>query len=143
MTDRDTCERLLRQALALTAGAEPAHLDQVFTDDVRVFTPSFTTTSVEELLAELSARDEVMGELTVDVPVIAVDGDRAWAEWSVSARLVTALEIGDDVVAGTVGQPLLLNGATVAEFTDGRISSLRQYWNEADLLAELGLLPAE
>lgn len=143
MTERDTREDLLRRALALTAGADLDDLEQVFSDDVQVTTPAFTTSSRAELLAELATRDRVMGELAVDISVLGVDGDRAWAEWSISAQLVAAMEIDDEVFAGVVGQPVRLAGATSAEFGDDRITSLRQYWNEADLLEELGLLPTE
>jgi ketosteroid isomerase-like protein len=143
MTDRDTREDLLRRALAMTAGADLADLEHVFADDVQVTTPTFTTHSRAELLAELAVRDSVMGELEVEIPVLGVEGDRAWAEWTVSAQLVGTLELDDDIVVEAVGQPIRLEGATSAEFGDGRITSLRQYWDEADLLDALGLLPTD
>jgi hypothetical protein len=36
-----------------------------------------------------------------------------------------------------------LHGVTVAEFEGDRIASFRQYWNEAELLAQLVLLAPE
>ena len=38
------------------------------------------------------------------------------------------------------GEPVVVNGATIAEFDGDRICSLRQYWDEFAVLEQLGVL---
>ena len=49
--------------------------------------------------------------------------------------------IDDDVAIEPSGLRFTLHGVTVAEFDGNRICRFRQYWDEAELLAQIGLLP--
>ena len=50
------------------------------------------------------------------------------------------LAVDDDVVLEPTGVRCSLHGVTVAEFEGDRIRSFRQYWDEAEVLAQIGLL---
>jgi ketosteroid isomerase-like protein len=133
---------LLRRAVAATAAADAAGLAELFTADVVAGSPALEIGSLDELIAELEARDAVFGDLTVEFRAVDVIGDRAYAEWTATATHIDALAF-DDVVVEATGAPLTVHGITVAEFSGDRISRLRQYWDEVELLDGLGLLPGD
>jgi ketosteroid isomerase-like protein len=97
--------------------------------------------SREELADELGARDEVFGDVAVEFRSADVVGDRGDAEWVATAVHPSTLVIDDGVVIEATGAPLTVRGATVAELSGDRISELRQYCDEVDVLDGLGLLP--
>ncbi|GAA3470628.1 ester cyclase [Nonomuraea roseola] len=74
-------------------------------------------------------------------PVELPDGTVV-AEWRLTARHTGSLKLDDDVVIPATGRSLDLRGALFARVDQGRISEFRQYWDEADLFEQLGLLPA-
>lgn len=140
MPSSETREELLRRAIAATAASDPSALAEIFADDVSVWSPGLEVSSREQLAEELAARDEAFGELAVEFRSVGVVDDRGYAEWTASATHVAALVV-DDIVIEATDESLTLRGVTVAEFKGERITALRQYWNEAELLEGLGLLP--
>ena len=52
------------------------------------------------------------------------------------------LVLDEEVTLEPTGRRIELRGAVIAEFEGDRIRSFRQYWDEAELLEGLGLLPA-
>ncbi|WGL53437.1 nuclear transport factor 2 family protein [Nocardioides sp. BP30] len=147
MTDQDPRADLVRRALAMTAGADPAELESVFTEDVTFTTPALFVAGRAELAAELALRDTIMSDLGVDIGTIGIDGDSGWAEWVVTAQFASDLSVDDGdertTVVQAVGRPVRLEGATAVAFDGDRISALRQYWDEVALLDALGLLPGD
>ena len=51
--------------------------------------------------------------------------------------------VDDDVSLDATGLRFTLHGVTVAEFAGDRIRSFRQYWDEGELLAQVGALPGD
>ena len=49
----------------------------------------------------------------------------------------------DDLSADRRGRRVELRGVFIAEFEGDRIRAFRQYWDEAELLDGLGLLPGD
>lgn len=147
MTDQDPRADLVRRALAMTAGADPADLESVFTEDVTFTTPALFVAGRAELAAELALRDTMMTDLGVEIGTLGIDGDRGWAEWVVTAQFIGGLSVDDGtertMLVEPVGKPVRLEGATALEFDGDRISALRQYWDEVALLDALGLLPSD
>lgn len=141
-TDKHRGE-LLRRAVTATAESDADALGDIFTDDVSVWSPGMSISSRTELAAELRARDEVFGDLSVAFEAIDVVGNHGYAEWVATAIQKAALVVDDEVVIDVTEAPLTLRGVTVARFVGDRIAELRQYWDEVELLEGLGLLPAE
>lgn len=130
----------LRRAVAATTDANASSLGELFTNDVTASSPALEVGSLDELAAELEARDAVFRDLSVEFAAVDVVGDRGYAQWTATATHAEALEV-DDLVIEATGARLTLHGITVAEFDGDRISALRQYWDEIELLSGLGLLP--
>jgi hypothetical protein len=132
-------------AAALGAGIERDRqaLERLLTDDVRAWTPALSTASRSELIEQLDRRDEAFSDLTLDVAPLDVGGDYACVEWTVSMTHTGTITLGDGTSVEPTGIRVTLHGATVAEFDDGLICSLRQYWDEFAVLEQLGIITGD
>jgi ketosteroid isomerase-like protein len=127
---------------ALHAGVEQdrrAAVD-IYTDDVRAWTPAMTTGSLSELMVELERRDDAFSAIELEVSPLEVGGDYACVEWTVSMTHTGQIEVAGGKIVEPTGVRVTLNGITVAEFRGDRICSLRQYWDELSVFDQLGLL---
>ncbi len=112
----------------------------LYTEDVRAWSPSITVSSAAELAVELEDREEAFSEIELELAPLDVSGDRACVEWVATATHSGPLVIDDDLVIEPTGLRCRLRGVTIAEFDDDRIRSFRQYWDEVSLIEQLGLL---
>jgi ketosteroid isomerase-like protein len=127
---------------ALRAGLEgdgPA-LRDLYTDDVRAWTPALSASSLDELTADFEQRDAAFSDVELEVAPLDVGGDYACAEWSVAMTHTGPLLLAGGEVVEPTGTRVTVNGATVAEFRGDRICSLRQYWDELAVFDQLGLV---
>ena len=113
---------------------------QVYTEDVRAWTPALSTASLSELMDEFQRRDDAFSDIELEVSPLDVVGEYACVEWSVSMTHTGRIELADRKVVDPTGVRVTLQGITVAEFRSDRICSLRQYWDELSLYEQLGLL---
>ena len=72
-----------------------------------------------------------------------VGGDYACVEWSVAMTHSGRLGLAGDRNIDPTGLRIMFHGVTVAEFRGERICSLRQYWDEFEVLAQLGISGAD
>ncbi len=133
---------LLLRALEAGIAGEAGSLPELYSADVRGWSPTVDVHSLDELARELEGRAEVFSELELTAHAAVVD-DRAYAEWIVRARHTGPLVVDQDTVIHPTGRPVTMRGVTVAEFSGDRICSFRQYWDEPTLLEGLGLLPRD
>lgn len=76
-------------------------------------------------------------ELHFEKSTLLCDGDRYAAEW-----VMTGIHSGDVPGLPATGRSFRLTGAGVGEVRDGLIVRAAEYWNGADFLAQVGLLPS-
>ncbi len=135
-------ERATTLARALRSRFElGASVPDFYTDDVTVWTPSFTAGSVGEMLAAVAGLDASFSDAELVLSPLDVSGDVACVEWSLSITHTGPLSLGDGITVEPRGIRVTIHGVTVAEFEGERICSLRQYWDEMSVLEQLGLLP--
>ena len=115
-------------------------MEELCTDDVRAWTPALSTGSLAELLEELDRRDDAFSSVELEVVPLDVGGDYACVEWSVAMIHTGALTLAGDRRIEPTGIRVTLHGVTVAEFRGERICSVRQYWDEFEVLEQLGVL---
>jgi predicted ester cyclase len=120
----------------VVGGAEALDL---FTEDVRVWTPTFNARSLADLTAETSVLEAALSDVDLDVRPLDVGGDYACAEWVFSATHSGPLPLGEETGAQPTGRRVRLVGVAVAEFDGDRICSLRHYWDERTLVEQLGV----
>ncbi|GAA4219611.1 ester cyclase [Actinocatenispora rupis] len=138
--DEDRVKTLTR-ALEMAVSGETAGAADVFTEDVVGWSPAMTVRSRAELVAELADRVAAFSDVALSVDATVGADGRVFGEWRLELTHTGPLRIDDDVLEPT-GRRITLRGITVAVFTGPRIAEFRQYWDEADLLEGLGLLPA-
>ena len=130
----------LVRALVASVEGDTSVAGALYTDDVKVWAPAFSVSSLNELVAEIERRDEAFTGVELEVSPLDVGGDFACAEWTVTMTHSGTLTLADGLVVEPTGIRVTLHGATVAEFDGGRICSLRQYWDEFGVLEQLGVL---
>jgi ketosteroid isomerase-like protein len=126
---------------ALHAGVERDAdvIEDLCTEDVRAWTPTVSTTSRTELLAELAQRDGTFSDLALEVATLDVGGDVAGVEWCLTMTHTGPLTVGTGETIEPTGLRVTVNGVTVAEFRGDRICALRQYWDEFAVLEQIGV----
>ncbi|MGZ4755917.1 MAG: nuclear transport factor 2 family protein [Acidimicrobiia bacterium] len=132
----------LRRALEAGIRGETATLPDLYTADVKGWSPTTSIETIAELASELAGRAGVFSEVEVVADLEVVD-DTGYAEWVVTARHTGPLVVDDEMVIGATGRSVTMRGVTVAEFCDDRICSFRQYWDEPAMLEALGVLPRD
>jgi SnoaL-like protein len=74
----------LVRALHASIEQDRRALAEIYTDDVRAWTPAMSTASLRELMDEFERRDDAFSDLDLEVAPFEVSGDYACVEWSVS-----------------------------------------------------------
>jgi ketosteroid isomerase-like protein len=139
MTTNAARAEVLARALRASVEGDQRAIADLYTEDVKAWTPTRSVASAAELAEEFALRDEAFSDVELEVVPLDVGGDYAVAEWRVSMTHTGQLALGDEMLDPT-GLRITLNGATVAEFRDDRICSLRQYWDELAALEQLGVI---
>ena len=112
----------------------------LYTEDVRAWTPAMSTASLPELMHEFERRDDAFSDIELEVSPLEVGGEYACVEWSVGMTHTGQIEVADGKVVDPTSVRVTLHGITVAEFRGDRICSFRQYWDELSVFDQLGLL---
>jgi ketosteroid isomerase-like protein len=132
MTTNAERAEILERALRARVEGDRRAAEDLYTDDVKAWTPALSTSTREELLAEFDRTDDAFSNVAVDITALDVGGDFACAEWTLTMPALDA-----DRGRATV------HGITIAEFQGDRICSLRQYWDEGAVAELLGAAEAE
>jgi ketosteroid isomerase-like protein len=127
MTTNAERAEILERALRARVEGRRSDAERLYTEDVKAWTPAFSTSSRSELLAEFDRTDDAFADVALDVTTLDVGGDFACAEWTVT--MTAPAESRDE--------RMTVHGITVAEFQGDRICSLRQYWDEVAVAALL------
>jgi len=133
----ETLMRVLRASIEHDGRAAA----DVYTEDVRAWTPAMSTSSLSELMSEFDRRDDAFSDFQLEVSPLAVGGDYACVEWTVTMAHTGRLPVAEGKVVDPTGLRVTLHGITVAEFRGDWICSFRQYWDELSVFEQLGLLP--
>jgi ketosteroid isomerase-like protein len=140
MTSNAKRAATLVRALHAGLDRDRSMIEELFTADVRAWTPASSAASITELLREFDRRDRAFSDFDLDATPLDVGGDFACVEWRVGMTHTGPLVVGDETVVEPTGLRVALHGATVAEFEGDRICGLRQYWDEFAVFEQLGLL---
>jgi ketosteroid isomerase-like protein len=139
MTSNEARATRLVRALRAAIERDRSALEEFYADDVRAWTPALSTESLAELIGELDRRDDAFSNIELEVAPLDVGGDYACVEWSVAMTHTGTLALAGDASIEATGLRITLHGVTVAEFRGERICSLRQYWDEFEVLEQLGV----
>jgi len=142
MTDTAARIEVLRDALRAAATGDQALIERVYTEDVSGWSPVLDVTSRDDLATDLRGREAAFSDLDLTLDPIDAVGDKLIAEWRVAATHSGPLVL-DELELEPTGRRIEPRGVFIAEFEGDRIRAVRQYWDEAELLDGLGLLPGD
>ena len=130
-------KEVLAEAIKAEAGAAPADLKTLFTEDVVGWSP-YVTVSGLAALADLSAlRETAFSNVVVMFRGLDEVGNKAFAEWLVEADHTGPLVLSEDSVLEATGRHVVLPGVTVADFREGKIRSFRTYFDDISLIEQI------
>jgi ketosteroid isomerase-like protein len=135
----DRAETLVR-ALHASIEHDRVQLADVYTDDVRAWTPALFANGVTELVAQFERRDEAFSGMQLEVTALDVGGNFACVEWIVTMTHSGPLAVADGMTVEPTGIRVTVHGVSVAEFRGKQICALRQYWDELSVYEQLGLV---
>jgi len=127
----------LRTLLHATVTGDAAAVAGLVTEDVVGWSPNLMVESRDQLLSALDVRDDSFSEVRFDLTALDHIGDKAIAEWRVSADHTGPWHIDDDLAIESTGRRLHLSGVTVAEFDGDRICAFRSYFDDMALLEQV------
>jgi ketosteroid isomerase-like protein len=131
---------ILVRALRASVDHDRHALDELYTDDVKTWTPATSTGSLEDLITEFDQRDAAFSDVELELAPLDVGGDYACVEWTVTMTHTGPLELENETIVDATGVSIVLYGVTVAEFEGEKICALRQYWDELSVFEQLGLI---
>ena len=130
-------------ALALEAGmtGETGAMSGLFTDDVSGWSPNMSVNSLAELSEVVQSRDDSLSDVSVAVQGVDAGGNKAFAEFVLTAKFTGQWVLDEDVVLEPTGREIVMAGVVAADFSDDKISAFRLYFDDLALMAQL--LPEE
>ena len=140
MTDLSARTAVLRDALEAAATGDPTLIERAYTEDVTGWSPVLEVASRDDLAADLRGREAAFSDVELTLDPVEEVGDKLIAEWRVAATHSGVLTL-DELELQPTDRRVELRGVFIAEFEGDRIRRFRQYWNEAELIEGLGLLP--
>ena len=129
--------RTLQRALEACIRGELDALPELFTEDVSGWSPNLVVGSLGELAEAVADREDALSNVDIKVDAVDVVGNKGFAEYRVSAVFSGPFVIERDVVIEPNGHDILLGAAMVAEFSGDRISTFRNYFDDATLLEQM------
>jgi hypothetical protein len=127
----------LIRGIEVSANGDSGVIAGLYTDDVQGCSPVMDISSAAELAIEIEDRDGVFADIELVFAPLDVAGEQACVEWTMTATHSGPLNINDDVCIDASGVRLTVHGVTVAEFDGDRICRFRDYWDEANVLAQI------
>lgn len=129
--------RVLRRALEALVSGEVGVLPELFTGDVSGWSPNMLVGSLEELAEVVADRENAFSDVAIEVNALDLLGNKGFVEYRLSAVFSGPLVVDGDTVIEPTGREILIGAAMVAEFTGGKISAFRNYFDEVALLEQM------
>ena len=130
-------QSVLRRAVEACALGQAGVLPELFTKDVSGWSPNLFVSSLDELTEAVGEREDAFSDVTLEVDALDVFGNKGVMEYRLSAVFSGPFVVDDENVVEPNGRELMIGGALVAEFTDGRISAFRNYFDDATLMEQM------
>jgi predicted ester cyclase len=125
------------RALETAVGVGKDDPSDLFTDDVRCWSPALNVSSLADLSAALEDRDEALSNVTVSVRSLNTAGNKVIAEWRLDADHTGPITLSEDYTVEPTGRHVHVGGATFAEFRGDKIEAFRSYFDDLALIEQL------
>ena len=138
MTPSEIIERQITTAFR----ADWEKLRTLYAEDVRYLDPDGEITGAAQAVQHLQEQMAAFPDGgDVKIHKIYESGDSGIAEWSATMRNTGPLRLPDGTELPATDREVTLQVATIYDIADELITCERNYWDNAALFAQLGLLP--
>lgn len=128
---------VLLKAIEAEVGGGTADLSTLFTDDVVGWSPYASVSGLAAVLTLSELRELAFSNVVISFRGLDEVGNKAFAEWVIEADHTGPLVLDEDVVVEQTGRHVVLAGATMADFRDGKIRSFRTYFDDLSLIEQI------
>jgi hypothetical protein len=128
---------VLVKAIEAEISGEAADLGEIFTDDVVGWSPYMAVSGLTGLAGLAVIHEMAFSNVAILFRGVDQVGNRAFAEWVIEADHTGPFVLDEDVAVEATGRTVMLAGATVADFRDGKIRSFRSYFDDLTLLEQI------
>lgn len=129
--------QVLRRAIEACVAGDVAPLPELFTTDVRGWGPHMMVKSLDELKQAVVEREDALSNIELEINGLDVHGNKGFAEYRVQALFSEPLKVDDETVLDPNGRKIVVGAALIAEFDGDKISTFRNYFDDASLLEQL------
>jgi ketosteroid isomerase-like protein len=136
MSDTDR-RQVLQRAIEACVLGDVAALPEMFTSDVSGWSPNMLVSSLDELTEVVADREDALSNVSIQVDSLDVFGNKGFMEYRLTAVFSGPLVVDADTVIEPNGGEIMLGAALVAEFSDGKISAFRNYFDDASLMEQM------
>src|SRR5262245_13333643 len=133
-TDR---RAVLQHAVEACLVGDVEALPNLFTPDVSGWSPNLLVSSLAELTEAVAEREDALSDVNVHVDATDVFGNKALMEYRVTALFSGPFVIDEETSIEPNGRELVIGAALVTEFTDGKVSAFRNYFDNATLMEQM------
>lgn len=112
-----------------------------YSPEAVVIAPEGTFKGRDQIAGFFRAWFDPFSEFSVEVGTKAAWGDRALDEWSLSATHSALLEMPTGEKVPSTGRQLTVRGADICTVNGDVITEHHMYYDQAEMLGQLGLLP--
>ena len=128
----------------LTEAVNHEDLDAVtscYSPDAVVIAPEGTYKGRDQIAEYFQAWFTPFSEISADVTTKAAWGDQALDEWSLSCTNTGPLDMPTGETVPATGKRVTVRGVDICTVEDGLIVEHHVYYDQVELLGQLGLLP--
>ena len=137
-----TPSEIIERQITTAFSGDWEKLRTLYAEDVRYLDPDGEITGVEQVVEHLQEQMVPFPDGgDVKIHKIYESGDAGIAEWSATMRNTGPLRLPDGSELPATDREVTLQVATIYDIADGVITCERNYWDNAALFAQLGLLP--
>ncbi len=106
-----------------------------YTDDVKGWSPTYEFEGIDAWIAALTSQNGPFSDIATTMTLVAETGDVVVGEWSWAGTHTGTINASGFELSAT-GKRISMKGMSAFEFTDGKISAFRQYWDNAAVGAQ-------
>jgi ketosteroid isomerase-like protein len=131
---------VLLKALEAEVGGATVDPGALFTDEVVGWSPYASVSGLPAMAALAALRETAFSNVVIMFRGLDEVGNKAFAEWLIEADHTGPLvldEDDEDAVLEATGRRVLLAGATIADFRDGKIRAYRTYFDDISLIEQI------
>ena len=129
------------QADELTNKQDIAGLGSLFTSDGRYTSPAGSVDGAEAIGAYMAEAVKGLSDIHQQTSRLLEDGDTVMAEWTCRFTVTGPMLLPDGTELSAAGKTVLQEGVSVATIKDGKFSALRDYFDQVDMMKQMGLMP--